>query len=137
MTRGRSAEGHRSARAELPARGLEARRGGTPVRPLAAELLRLARAGLEARVAAGLEPPHVPALLDPLDEIAATGRTFAHQRLERWHGDLRTDPARYVAAHRVRRTRSGGRRRGVERVRARGVLGAARAGPCRARPAFR
>ncbi len=43
----------------------------------------------------------MPALLDPLDEIAATGRTFAAQCLDRWHGDLRADPARYVAAHRV------------------------------------
>ncbi|MEU3497405.1 glutamate-cysteine ligase family protein [Kitasatospora cineracea] len=101
LTRGHTAEEHRAARAELPARGPDTRLGDTPVRALAAELLRLARTGLEARVAAGLEPPHVPAHLDPLDEIAATGRTFAHQCLERWHGDLRTDPARYVAAHRI------------------------------------
>ncbi|MFE2345136.1 glutamate-cysteine ligase family protein [Kitasatospora cineracea] len=100
-TRHHTAEEHRAARTELPARGPDTRLGDTPVRALAAELLRLARAGLEARVAAGLEPPHVPAHLDPLDEIAATGRTSAHQCLTRWHGDLRADPARYVAAHRI------------------------------------
>ncbi|MFJ6618726.1 glutamate-cysteine ligase family protein [Kitasatospora sp. NPDC091335] len=92
---------HRAALAELPALGLATRLGGEPVRPLAAELLRLARAGLAARVAAGLEPPHVLGYLDPLDEIVATGRTFAEQCRERWHGDLRHDPARYVAAYRV------------------------------------
>ncbi|MFJ6379009.1 glutamate-cysteine ligase family protein [Kitasatospora sp. NPDC092039] len=92
---------HRAALAELPALGLSTRLGGDPVRPLAAELLRLARAGLAARIAAGLEPPHVLGYLDPLDEVLATGRTFAEQCRERWHGDLRRDPARYVAAHRV------------------------------------
>ncbi|MFG3226937.1 glutamate-cysteine ligase family protein [Kitasatospora sp. NPDC048194] len=92
---------HRAALTELPAQGLATRLGGDPVRPLAAELLRLARVGLTARVAAGLEPPHVPGYLDPLDEIVATGRTFAEQDLQRWHGEFRRDPARYVAAHRV------------------------------------
>ncbi|RKE17282.1 glutamate-cysteine ligase family protein [Streptomyces sp. TLI_171] len=101
LTRHHTAEEHRAARAELPARGLDTRLGDTPVRPLAAELLRLARAGLEARVAAGLEPRHVPSYLDPLEEIVATGRTFAQQCLDRWEGDLNADPARYVAAHRV------------------------------------
>ncbi|WP_316525758.1 glutamate-cysteine ligase family protein [Kitasatospora brasiliensis] len=92
---------HRAALAELPALGPATRLGGDPVRPLAAELLRLARAGLAARVAAGLEPPHVLGYLDPLDEIAATGRTFAEQCRERWHGEFRHDPARWVAAYRV------------------------------------
>ncbi|MGW7341079.1 glutamate-cysteine ligase family protein [Streptomyces sp. NPDC054808] len=96
-----TADEHRAARTELPARGLETRLGDTPVRPLAAELLRLARAGLDARVASGLEPSHVPAYLDPLDEIVTTGRTFAEQCLTRWHSELDTNPARYVAAYRV------------------------------------
>ncbi|MFD9592238.1 FAD-dependent oxidoreductase [Kitasatospora sp. NPDC059973] len=92
---------------ELQRRGLDvvvyvsARLGGDPVRPLAAELLRLARAGLSARVAAGVEPPHVPAYLDPLDDLVETGSTFADRCLRRWHGDLHRDPARYVAAYRV------------------------------------
>ncbi|MFI2609727.1 glutamate-cysteine ligase family protein [Kitasatospora sp. NPDC018619] len=94
-------EDHRAALAELPSRGLATRLGGEPVRPLAAELLRLARAGLAARVAAGLEPPHVLGYLDPLEEVLATGRTFAEQCRERWDGGLHRDPARYVAAYRV------------------------------------
>ncbi|MFE4973818.1 glutamate-cysteine ligase family protein [Kitasatospora sp. NPDC056651] len=96
-----TAHDHRAALAELPALGLATRLGGDPVRPLAAELLRLARAGLAARIAAGLEPPHVLGYLDPLDEIVATGRTFAERCRERWHGEFRHDPARYVAAYRV------------------------------------
>ncbi|MFF1903034.1 glutamate-cysteine ligase family protein [Kitasatospora sp. NPDC058218] len=86
----------------LPSEGLRARLGDSPVGELAAELLRLARAGLTARVRTGLEPPEVLAHLDPLDEILATGRTFAEQCLARWEGDLRGDPRRYVAAYRVR-----------------------------------
>ncbi|MFF0388095.1 glutamate-cysteine ligase family protein [Kitasatospora sp. NPDC004615] len=97
LTGHHSAAEHRAARNRLPVHGLDTRLGDTPVRPLAAELLRLARAGLDARVAAGLEPPHVPGYLDPLDEIVATGRTFAAQTLARWDGD----PARYVAAYRI------------------------------------
>ncbi|MFD7454876.1 glutamate-cysteine ligase family protein [Kitasatospora sp. NPDC059827] len=92
---------HNAALAALPAAGLDTRLGDTPVRPLAAELLRLARTGLAARVAAGLEPPHVLTYLDPLDDILTTGHTFAEQCLHRWHGDLRQDPGRYVAAYRI------------------------------------
>ncbi|WP_329486059.1 hypothetical protein OG618_05540 [Kitasatospora sp. NBC_01246] len=92
---------HHAALAALPALGLSAKLGGDPVRPLAAELLRLARAGLSARVAAGVEPPHVPACLDPLDDLVETGSTFADRCLRRWRGDLHRDPARYVAAYRV------------------------------------
>ncbi|MFI9627243.1 glutamate-cysteine ligase family protein [Streptomyces sp. NPDC052042] len=94
---------HRAAMDALPSEGLRGRIGADPLRELAAELLRLARDGLVARVRAGLEPPHVESYLDPLDEIVATGRTFAEQCLRRWESasDLRRDPHRYVAAYRV------------------------------------
>ncbi|MFJ2581140.1 glutamate-cysteine ligase family protein [Kitasatospora aureofaciens] len=98
---GYSLHDHRSTLAALPRLGLDTRLGNDPVRPLATELLRLARAGLAARIASGVEPPHVLGYLDPLDEIVATGRTFAEQALSRWQGDLRGDPAGYVAAYRV------------------------------------
>ncbi|MBB5922474.1 glutamate--cysteine ligase [Actinoalloteichus hoggarensis] len=81
--------------------GLAARIGGDSVREQAAELLRLAREGLEARVRAGVERPEVVAYLDPLVAVAESGRTFAEETLARWHGDLAGDPARYVAAHRI------------------------------------
>ncbi|MFF7456511.1 glutamate-cysteine ligase family protein [Kitasatospora sp. NPDC008115] len=85
----------------FPAEGLRTTLGGDRVRELAGELVRLAREGLRARVAAGLERPEVPAYLDPLDEVLHTGRTFAEQCAERWETDLRQDPRRYVAHFRV------------------------------------
>ncbi|WP_369696781.1 glutamate-cysteine ligase family protein [Streptomyces sp. XD-27] len=92
---------HSAAMAELPAEGLRTMLGGERVHELAAELVRLARAGLLARVAAGLEPRKVVFYLDPLDEVLATGRTFAEQCRDRWETDLRRDPRRYVDAFRV------------------------------------
>ncbi|MFJ4591231.1 MULTISPECIES: glutamate-cysteine ligase family protein [unclassified Kitasatospora] len=92
---------HRAAKARLPADGLDTLLGGDRVRELAAELVRLARAGLRARVRAGLEQPKVLDYLDPLDEVLRTGQTFAEQCTARWDTDLRRDPHRYVAAFRV------------------------------------
>ncbi|MEV4253499.1 glutamate-cysteine ligase family protein [Spirillospora sp. NPDC049652] len=92
---------HREAVRRLPAEGLRTRLGGDQVRELAGELVRLAREGLLARVAAGLEGPEAPAYLDPLNEVLDTGRTFAEQCAHRWRTDLREDPRRYVAAYRV------------------------------------
>ncbi|MDH6710592.1 glutamate--cysteine ligase [Kitasatospora sp. MAA19] len=92
---------HRAAMARLPSTGLHTTLGGDPVRELAHELVRLARAGLSARVSAGLEPAKVLDYLDPLDELLDGGRTFAEQCLDRWDKDLARDPARYVAAFRV------------------------------------
>jgi glutamate--cysteine ligase len=96
-----TAQDHQMAMSTLPADGLRTRLGGDLVRDLAAELLRLARTGLTARVRAGLEPPQVLTYLEPLDEIVSTGRTFAEQCMSRWESDLRRDPSRYVAAYRV------------------------------------
>ncbi|MET8542291.1 glutamate-cysteine ligase family protein [Kitasatospora sp. NPDC004799] len=91
----------RETTSRFPAEGLRTLLGGDRVHELAGELVRLAREGLEARVAAGLERPEVPAYLDPLDEVLHTGRTFAEQCADRWETDLRRDPRRYVALHRV------------------------------------
>ncbi|MFF7636872.1 glutamate-cysteine ligase family protein [Kitasatospora sp. NPDC008050] len=92
---------HHRAMEALPAQGLRTRLGTEPVHELATELLRLARAGLAARIRAGLEPAHVLDYLDPLDEVLATHRTFAEHCLARWEFDLHQDPGRYVAAYRV------------------------------------
>ncbi|MFD7712111.1 glutamate-cysteine ligase family protein [Streptomyces sp. NPDC059786] len=91
----------RAAMAQIPRTGLDTRLGPDRVRDLAAELVRLARRGLAARVAAGRESPRVLEYLDPLDEVLATDRTFAQQCAHRWRTDLRGDPRRYVAAYRV------------------------------------
>nr|WP_237536132.1 glutamate-cysteine ligase family protein [Streptomyces sp. SID3343] len=92
---------HRTATARLPRTGLDTLLGGDRLHELALELVRLARSGLEARVAAGVENPKTPHYLDPLDDILHTGNTFAHQSLQRWEGDFARDPGRYVAAFRV------------------------------------
>ncbi len=94
------AEQH-AAMASLPTDGLRTMLGGDRVHELAGELVRLAREGLRARVAAGLERPEVLDYLDPLDEVLHAGKTFAEQCAHRWETDLRRDPRRYVAAFRV------------------------------------
>ncbi|MFE7611055.1 glutamate-cysteine ligase family protein [Streptomyces celluloflavus] len=90
-----------AATEQLPAEGLRTLLGGDRVHELAAELVRLAREGLRARVAAGLERPKVLEYLDPLDEVLETGQTFAERCAARWERDLARDPRRYVAAYRV------------------------------------
>ncbi|MEU5432222.1 glutamate-cysteine ligase family protein [Streptomyces sp. NPDC020719] len=92
---------HAAATARLPAEGLRTLLGKDRMDELALELVRLARAGLRARVDTGLEAPEVLDYLDPLDEVLRTGKTFAEQCAERWDGDLRRDPRRYVDAFRV------------------------------------
>jgi len=81
--------------------GLAASLGSYQVREVGRELLRYARAGLAARVAAGLEPAEVLGYLDPLDEVAETGITPAVSLLSRWTGDLDGRPDRYVNAFRI------------------------------------
>lgn len=90
-----------AAQRALPTAGLATRLGGDSVRDLARHLLGLARAGLQARIRAGLEQPEAAGYLDPLDEIVDTNETFAEQTARRWTTSHRGDPARYVAAHRI------------------------------------
>ncbi len=96
-----TAADHATALRSLHALGLETRLGGERMRELAAELVRLAREGLRARVAAGRERPEVPAYLDPLEEVAATGETFAQRCVRRWEAEFARRPDRYVAAYRI------------------------------------
>jgi glutamate--cysteine ligase len=86
---------------DVPGAGLRASLGKVPVRELGRELVRLARAGLAARVDAGVEEPRLLAYLDPIEEVVESGSTFADQVIRRWDGEFRCDPARYVAAFRV------------------------------------
>ncbi|GAA0516935.1 glutamate-cysteine ligase family protein [Saccharopolyspora thermophila] len=101
LLREHSVDALRRTAAEVPAKGLAARLGDVPVRELGRELLRLARQGLAARVAAGAERAVVLEYLDPVEEILETGTTFADRVLRRWDGEFGRDPARYVAAYRV------------------------------------
>ncbi|WP_051766259.1 glutamate-cysteine ligase family protein [Saccharothrix syringae] len=101
LLRRHTAADHRALVDDVAARGLRARLAGTPVAEVAAELLRLARRGLAARVDRGLEHPSATALLEPLEEVAATGTTFAEQCLRRWSGEFHESPERYVRAYRI------------------------------------
>lgn len=81
--------------------GLQAKLGSVPVLALAREMVRLARQGLSSRIDAGLESARAVRYLDPLEEVAATGRTFAEQCLEQWSGPFRESPAAYVDSFRI------------------------------------
>jgi glutamate--cysteine ligase len=86
---------------DLPEHGLRSRLGGVAVEELGRELVRLADAGLAARVGAGIEGTQALRYLDPLKEVLDTGVTFADRTVRRWQDEFRTDPSRYVAALRV------------------------------------
>ncbi|WP_033440474.1 glutamate-cysteine ligase family protein [Saccharothrix sp. NRRL B-16314] len=101
LLRGCSADALEHTMRELPVKGLSAMVGDVPARELGGELVRLAREGLAARVEAGLERPEVLGYLDPIEEVVATGTTFADHVVRRWEGEFDRDPAHYVAAFRV------------------------------------
>ncbi len=65
----------------VPKAALDAKVAGTPLREVAAELLRLSRRGLE-RV-----EPWATKLLAPLEETVAAGVTPAERLLQGWNGD--------------------------------------------------
>jgi glutamate--cysteine ligase len=92
---------HRAAMPEVAAQGLAARLGGDSLHDLARELVRLADAGLSARIRAGLEQPEVLSYLDPIKEVISTGVTFAQRCIQRWERDLQRSPQRYVDAYRL------------------------------------
>jgi len=93
---------HRRAMEDVAARGLSARLGQRSMLDLARELVALSARGLEARVQAGLERPNVPTYLESIQELVATGKTFAERCIDRWEADLARSPSRYVEAYRVR-----------------------------------
>jgi glutamate--cysteine ligase len=86
---------------EIAVKGLTASVGPHPVRDLAHELLRLARKGLENRVAADADPPEILSYLEPLERVADAGETFAEKCLTLWEGELGKSPKAYVQKYRV------------------------------------
>ncbi|MFI7242144.1 glutamate-cysteine ligase family protein [Streptomyces qinglanensis] len=101
LLRGIGAAEHRAAVRDIARRGPAARLAGRPVREVAGELLRLSETGLRARIAAGAERPEALEFLAPLQEVAATGVTFAQRTLDRLREDPATFPARHIARHRI------------------------------------
>jgi glutamate--cysteine ligase len=86
---------------DIATKGLAASIGPHQVADLAHELLRLARRGLESRVAAGAEPAAILSFLEPLEQVDENGETFADRCVTSWQGELRQSPEAYVRKYRV------------------------------------
>jgi glutamate--cysteine ligase len=71
--------------------------GGGTVRDLAAEVLDIASAGLRDRAEMNAAGDSESGFLDPLREVVATGKTFADQMLERFHGPWNGEVSRVYA----------------------------------------
>jgi glutamate--cysteine ligase len=97
----RTLEDYQTAQAEVCVKGLKARYGEDSVQDLAIEMVKLAKLGLEARVNAQLEHPEVLSYLEPLEEVAFSGQTFAERLIEKWKGELQFSRDRYVEAYRI------------------------------------
>jgi glutamate--cysteine ligase len=69
-----------------------------PAQEIGVEILRLAYEGLAARVANGLETSALLGSVEPIFEIAASGRTFAGEVLEMWTGSWGGSEEKYVDA---------------------------------------
>jgi glutamate--cysteine ligase len=95
LVKGWSAEDRATLRREVPRLGLDAPLRGGTLRPVAAEALAIARAGLAARARRDAEGRDETRFLDVLDLTARTGISPAVEMLERFHGPWggRVDPA--------------------------------------------
>jgi glutamate--cysteine ligase len=91
-----------AARAVVPRVGLAAPWGGRRLQAVALELVRIARAGLERRAAAGLEAPAAPTLLDRTLARVEAGRSPAHEVLDGWDHAWSRDLRAFVEANRYR-----------------------------------
>jgi glutamate--cysteine ligase len=86
---------------DIATKGLAAWVGPHQVADLGLELLRLARQGLESRVAAGADPAGIESFLEPLEQVAEDGETFADTCISSWQGELRQSPEAYVRKYRI------------------------------------
>ena len=86
---------------DIAVKGLAASVGPYQVGDLAHELLRLARQGLDNRVAANIDPPEILSYLEPLEKVDETGETFADSCAMLWQGELGQSPEAYVKKFRV------------------------------------
>ncbi|HEY0353934.1 MAG TPA: glutamate--cysteine ligase [Enterovirga sp.] len=86
VIRGWSGEARERLRAEVPKRALQASVAGRPLREIAREVLSIARGGLDRRGCRDAQGRNESRFLDPLDEIAESGRSPAEFLLEKYHG---------------------------------------------------
>ena len=89
-----TAEERQKLRDDVPKQALNATIRGRSVQDIARDVLKLSRAGLEARGRHGCKGKTEAAFLDPLDEIAASGKTAAENLLALYHGSWNGDISR-------------------------------------------
>ncbi|MCA3560781.1 MAG: glutamate--cysteine ligase [Aestuariivirga sp.] len=89
-----TAEERQTLRDDVPRQALHATIRGRKVQHIAGDVLKIARAGLEARGQQGCKGRTEAAFLDPLDEIAQSGKTAAENLLALYNGHWRQDVTR-------------------------------------------
>ena len=89
-----TAEERQKLRDDVPRLALHATIRGRSVQDIAKDVLKIARQGLEARNLHGCKGKTEAAFLDPLDEIAQSGKTAAEHLLALYNGDWHQDVTR-------------------------------------------
>jgi glutamate--cysteine ligase len=89
-----TADERQALRDNVPRLALGATIRGRTVREIAAETLKIARAGLDARSIQGCKGRLESGFLDTLDETVATGKTAAENLLALYHGSWQGDVTR-------------------------------------------
>ena len=89
LVKGWTADDREQLRAAVPRLALDAEIAGRRLRDVARDALALSRAGLSRRARRDGAGGDETRYLDPLDAIAASGRTQAHDLLERYRGPWR------------------------------------------------
>ena len=89
-----SAEERQSLRNAVPAQGLDAKLRTRTVRDISADVLKLAREGLNARGLLGCKGKPEAAFLDILDETVTSGKTAADELIDLYKGSWNADVGR-------------------------------------------
>ena len=98
LVKGWDMAGREDLRTAVPKLGLDAPLpGGGTLRDIAAEVLAIARAGLNARGRLNGSGDNEAGFLAPLDEIVVRGKVPAEMLLERYHGEWQGDITRVYA----------------------------------------
>lgn len=95
LVKGWDMEGREALRNAVPKLALDAPLpGGGKLRDIAAEVLKIARSGLNARAALNAAGDNESGFLGPLDDIVASGKVPAQVLLDKYHGEWGGDLTR-------------------------------------------
>ena len=95
LVKGWDMEGREALRKAVPRLALDAPLpGGGKLKDIAAEVLRIARSGLNARAALNAAGDNESGFLGPLDDIVASGKVPAQVLLDKYHGEWGGDLSR-------------------------------------------